>query len=464
MRRAKDGQGTFEFQPATLKLTDDYHRRYRQIDRLLCEVPEILQRVHADLRESLERANRQRDRRCRYTSDHVLRLAICQVIEGASLREIVVRVDDSNFLRRFCRFGSDRMMGHTLFCALRNAIRPETWKAINRLLAKHALKEGRISGDMLRVDTTACETNIHYPTDSSLLWDVYRTFARLIGAAREIDPTLAENRRLHTKTAKRYYAAIHRAVGKNTKTENLRPQYLALLSLVERILETGREVAFGLRRLRQKSTGLVAVSLLTELEHYQKLGARVVDQTKRRVLQGEQVPNAEKLFSIFEPHTELLKRGKAGKPIEFGHMVLFAQTQEKFISDYEACKEKPNEHTLVSGILERHAKLFDTHPTVFAADKGFFQSVEKLVELESSIDVVAIGKKGKRTSDEDAREHSLAFKLGQAFRAGIEGTISFVKRCLRLHRCFNKGWSHYAATIGATVFAHNLLILARGGG
>ena len=101
---------------------------------------------------------------------------------------------------------------------------------------------------------------------------------------------------------------------------------------------------------------------------------------------------------------------------------------------------------------------------MFAADKGFYESSEKLAQLESSIDVVAIGKKGKRTAAEDAREHSLAFKLGQAFRAGIEGTISFVKRCLRLHRCFNKGWSHYAATIGATVFAHNLLILARGSG
>jgi IS5 family transposase len=209
---------------------------------------------------------------------------------------------------------------------------------------------------------------------------------------------------------------------------------------------------------------LVAVALLGELEHYQDLGARVVDQTKRRVLHGEKVPNDDKLFSIFEPHTELLKRGKAGKPIEFGHMVLFAQTSEKFITDYEACEKKPNEHTLVDGILHRHEKLFDSLPTTFAADKGFYESSAKLAQLEKSIDVVAIGKKGKRTPAENDREHSIAFKLGQAFRSGIEGTISFVKRCLRLHRCFNKGWQHYAATIGATVFAHNLLILARGGG
>lgn len=463
MRRAKDGQGTFEFQPATLKLTDEHHERYRAIDKLLSDVPAILERVHADLRKPLERVNRQRVRRCRYTSENVLRLAICQIIEGASLREIVVRVDDSNFLRRFCRFGSDRMMGHTLFCALRNAIRPATWKAINELLTKHAVQHERITGGQLRVDTTACETNIHYPTDSSLLWDVYRTLARLIEAARALDSSLAADRRLHAKIAKRYYVAIHRAVGKNTKTENLKPQYKALLCLVEGVLGFAEEVAEGLLR-RQRSLGLGAVALAAEFDHYLALGARVVDQTTRRVLHGEQVPNDEKLFSIFEPHTELLKRGKAGKPIEFGHMVLLAQTPEKFISDYEACPKNPIEHELVDGILDRHAKLFSARPSLFAADKGFYESVDKLASLEDTINVVAIGKKGRRNSSEDDREHSLAFRFGQSFRAGIEGTISFLKRCLRLHRCFNKGWAHYTATIGATVFAHNLLILARGGG
>lgn len=462
MRRVKDGQGTFDFQPAKLKLTCEYQERYRRIDDLLGEVPEILRRVHADLRKALERVNRERTRRCQYTSENVLRLAICQIMEAASLREIVVRVDDSNFLRRFCRFGPDKMMGHTLFCSLRNSIRPQTWKVVNKLLSEHALHAGVITGEELRVDTTACETNIHYPTDSSLLWDVYRTIARLIKAARKIDPSLAANRRVHKKKAKRLYTAIHRAVGKNTKAANLKPQYEALLSLVEHIFQIGTEVSIALNR--RKSLGASAVSLAIQLDHYMGLGARVVDQTERRVLRGEKVPNDEKLFSIFEPHTELLKRGKAGKPIEFGHMVLFGQTREKFISDYEVYQKKPTEHAVVGGMLSRHEKLFGARPSVFAADKGFYESPEKLAELEKTIEVVAIGKKGQRTQSEFEREHSIAFKLGHAFRAGIEGSISFLKRCLRLHRCFNKGWPHYAATIGATVFAHNLLILVRGGG
>ena len=473
MRRAKGGQRALVFHSVTLKETENFYDRYRAIDSVLDTTPEILACIDADLQEVLDRTNRQRDRECRYTSENVLRLALCQMIEGASLREIVVRVDDSNFLRTFCRFGDGPVMSYALFCTLRNAIQPETWQEVNRLLGQHAMQTGKITGDALRLDTTACETNIHYPTDSGLLYDTYRVFDRLIKKARKIDPSLAATgRRLHIKAAKRHYTRISRAAGKNTKTERLKPSYEALLSLVEGILTLGEEVIRALReRFEHRSfdpdtasASLQLMNVLEELEHYHALGSKVVDQTRRRVVDGEKVPNEEKIFSIFEPHTELLKRGKAGKPIEFGHMVLFAQTQEKFITDFEVYEEKPVEHTLVDGVVERHVELFGATPATLAADKGFYESPGQLESLRQEIEVVAIGKKGKRTAEEEALEHSLAFKLGQAFRSGIEGTISYVKRCLRLYRCFAKGWQHYAATVSATIVAHNLLILARGGG
>ena len=465
MRRAKNGQATFDFQPATLKLTDAYHERYRRIDKLLGDEPRILRRVHAELHAAMKQVNRQRKRRCKYTSENVLRLMICQVIEAASLREIVIRVDDSSFLRRFCGFGFGQMMSHTLFCSLRKLVSEKTWKEVNAFLAEHAVSSGWITGSELRLDTTACETNIHFPTDSHLLWDVYRTLARLITTARELDPSLASQRRLHTKRAKRYYSAISRAVGKRTKAKALKPQYKRLLRLVGHILVVGAEVRIGLRRLLERGLPAHRMSkatiLIEELKHFDRLARRVVSQTTRRVLDGEKVPNEDKIFSVFEPHTELLKRGKAGRPIEFGHMVLFAQTREKFVSDYEVYAKKPVEHELVDEVIAHHELLFGQLPKTLAADKGFYESAEKLRELERVIDVVAIGKKGKRSHEETAREHSIAFKLGQAFRSGIEGTISYLKRCLRLHRCFTKGWDGYAATIGSTVFVHNLLVLAR---
>jgi IS5 family transposase len=201
--------------------------------------------------------------------------------------------------------------------------------------------------------------------------------------------------------------------------------------------------------------------LVDEIAHYHGLAQCVIDQTHRRVFQRESVANDEKLFSLFEPHTELLKRGKAGKPIEFGHMIELEQVEDKFITGYDVFAHKPVEHQLLEEALERHRALFGENPSWLAADKGYYANMKALAALEKEIEVVSIAKKGRRTAEEQEREADPIFRYAQAFRAGIEGSISFLKRMLRLARCHNKGWEHFVATVGATVFAHNLLVLAR---
>jgi IS5 family transposase len=200
--------------------------------------------------------------------------------------------------------------------------------------------------------------------------------------------------------------------------------------------------------------------LVEELRHFEALTRRVIWQASERVLFDRPVPNDKKLFSLYESHTELLKRGKAGKDVEFGHMVQIQQVGEKFITDYEVFEKKPIEPTLVRPALESHAALFGAAPMSVAADKGYWSS-EELADVFGTVEVVAIPKKGHRDATEDRRERDPRFKLAQRFRAGIEGSISFLKRLLRLARCMNKGWKHYVATVGATVLAHNLLVLAR---
>ena len=200
--------------------------------------------------------------------------------------------------------------------------------------------------------------------------------------------------------------------------------------------------------------------MASEMDEYVLLGAQVVDQAQRRVLQGEQVPNDEKLFSIFEPHTELLKRGKARRNIEYGHMIQLQQSPEKFITDYDVFEKKPVEHTLLETAAESHRELFGTYPVTLSADKGYYDG-ETVQALEKKVVMVAIGKKGKRTADETTREHAAEFRKAQRFRAGIEGSISFLKRVLGLARCVVKGFEHYCSAVGATIFAHNLVVLAR---
>ncbi len=143
--------------------------------------------AHRDLRRALITSNGSRPARVRFTTEHVLRLFVVQSLEGLSLRQTVVRVDDSPALRQFVRVGMKPMMDFTTLDKLKNAVRPGTWKKINRALAQQAVSEERIAGERLRLDTTAVETNIHWPTDSTLLWDSYRVLARLIERARLVD-------------------------------------------------------------------------------------------------------------------------------------------------------------------------------------------------------------------------------------------------------------------------------------
>jgi len=469
MRIKLNTQTEIDFQPSNLKLTNQYYAKYKSVSSILDENPEIVEAVHRDLKKPLKYATvKGKDGRPhKFTSDQVLRILLCQTIEGASLREIVIRIDDGNFLRRFVRIYNGPMMDFTTLDKLKNSIRPKTWKKVNRLLGKYAVEKDLISGEKLRMDTTAVETNIHWPTDSSLLWDTYRVLARLIDRTRELDPDTVGDRRLHPKRAKRLHIQIGRKSAKGKRSSDLKSLYEDLIGRVEDISGWAEDVRRELQNRRSKHRyGLfddaVAEALIEEFGEYLELGARVIDQARRRVLLEKPLPNQEKIFSIFEPHTELLKRGKADKPIEFGHMIEIQQVGQKFITDYEAFEKKPVEHQLLDAALENHKKLFGAYPDQVAADKGYWEGKEALEKLLRKVNVVAIGKKGKRTEQETEREHDPAFRHAQRFRAGVEGTISFLKRVLRLLRCFNKGWEHFAATIGATIFSHNLLILARG--
>jgi len=461
MRSKRDYQGVLDFQASHLKITNEYYARYEAISGILDETPRVLELAHRDLKEELERqagANGSR-RRCEFTSDTVLRTLIAQIIESESLRGIVVRIDDSIFLRRFVRVYDGPMMDFTTLGRLKNMIKPQTWKRINEALARGAVRNGEIEGDRLRLDTTAFETNIRWPSDSGLLWDTYRVLGRLIANARLIDPLITDGKRLALRKVKKYHTGIHRAARrKNIERIALKQAYSAMIAKVEDALSMASTVAK--RLLRSHRSVDVAQWLAEDLEHYRALGVRVVGQARRRVLQGETVPNDEKIFSIFEPHSELLKRGKAGKPIEFGHMIQIQQVDEKFITDYTVFERKPAEPALLEDALASHRALFGEEPCRLAADKGYYDRT-LVEELRKTIDVVSIAKKGKRTPKETEQEHDPIFRHAQRFRAGVEGTISYLKRALGLARCLCKGWKNYQSTIGASIFAHNLLILAR---
>jgi len=197
------------------------------------------------------------------------------------------------------------------------------------------------------------------------------------------------------------------------------------------------------------------------LAHYIPIVEQIINQAEQRVFQGVKLAADEKVYSLFEEHTELLKRGKAGKPIEFGHKVLIAQTGEKFIHHYDVFPKRQEDKELLAPTLEAHKQLFGINPDVLATDKGFYENMKHIRKLEENITTVSICKKGRRNQAEYDREISEEFKEGQRFRAGCEGSISVLKRVFNLGRCLFKGFKNYAASVGCAVFCHNLVLLSR---
>ena len=439
---------------STLKVVREYRAKYDGIGLTLEANPRILDIAHEDFSKFLSKSEYGRRG---FTSEQILRSIIVMFIEEKSYRDAVIMVENSEYLRNFIKLGNKTMMDFTFLCKAYSALSEDTWKTINEALSGYAKKEKKITAEKLRLDTTAYEANIHYPTDSSLLWDSYRTLARVMRNASDEMRSVGLVQRFHTKKVRKLALFISRNGDKKDRRvqQKLKNTYKKLIDRVKWIASVG-EVAMRLLSQTLDLTGTVA-----ELKHYLPVIGKITGQAERRVLLGEQVPSGEKVYSLFEEHTELIKRGKARKPIEFGHKVLLAETGEKFIIHYETMPRQKADKELIEATLKTHAKVFRCRPEVLAGDKGFYESREQLENLEKKIDTVSIRKKGRRTEEEDHRESTEEFKAGQRFRAGIEGTISVLKRAFKLGRCFFKGFKNFASSVGCAVFCHNLVMLTR---
>ena len=439
--------------PSSRKVVQEYRTKYTRINDILLDNPKILDLAHGDFCTYLSESEEGRE--SRYTSDEILRALVVMFVQQDSYRDVVVRIEDSEFLRNFVGLGLYKvMMDFTFMSKAFAALSPETWKAMNDALGHYARDENKISADDLRVDTTAYETNIHYPTDSSLLWDSFRVLARVLKAIEQVHPELGLKHRYHVNKVKKLAHFISRNAGSKSKGKQrkVKTTYRMLIERVGWIVDVSKQV---------RAKAALAFLEAWELEHFEPLVERVIDQAQRRIFQGEVVPRDEKLYSLFEEHTEMLIRGKAGKRVEFGHMVLIAQTKEKFISHYRAMLHREEDKELLPGALDAHRALFAHGPKLLATDKGFYESVKQLVALEKEIETVSICKKGRRTVEQAVREHAEDFQEGQRFRAGVEGSISVLKRAFKLNRCLFKGFKNFATSVGCAVFCHNLVLLAR---
>ncbi len=435
------------------KIVREYRREYKLIGEILDRHPEILEMVHGDLAK-LSKATSRRGRKAVFTSENLFRAILVMQREGLDYREASIRIAESETLQNFCRLIKKRSIDFTLLNKAYGAIRPDTWETINHLLGLKAVADEVISIEHLRTDTTVTECNIHWPTDSSLLWDSYRVIAREMSRARQIDP-VSVPWRFHVKKIKNMEFFIAR-YSKSTSRKRLRQVRQKMKTLIERVEEVlGKAETLVAWAKRSSSLELMAIGAV--LADYLPVMRRVANVARRREFEGEKVPNQEKVFSIFEPHTELIMRGRRGQPIEFGHKVLLTQSKQKFITDYVVLEENRSDSDLLPLVFDRHEEKYGRRPESIAADKGFCPDADTYEELEEQVDFLGVPRRTRDFGD-------VMMAIWQQWRAGIEGTISCLKRAFRLARCCFRGFKNFSSAVGSAVFCHNLTILAKTSG
>lgn len=421
------------------------------MDRIIRENPEIVQAVHADLTKKMDTTTGREG----ISAERVLRTAVLKQLKGYPYRELREQIHGSVPFRWFTQFYSDEIPHFTTLHKSIKVIGEDTWKTINELLVYYANRKKVEKGSALRVDTTVIETNISYPVDARLLWDSIRVLTRSMEACQKIMPELTFNFAKRTRRSKKLCYAIVMAKGPQADTRR-KKLYKALLTIAHEVVtmaRNGRE---------QLSTGThpKALQYRAALDHYLLLAGKVIDQCERRVLNGETVPVAEKIISLFEDHTDIIKRGKSQSPTEFGHKVLFATGKSGLITQYETFRGNPSDSGMVPEVLSAHCTQYGRAPHSLSGDRRFFSAANEHIAYGSGVQNVCINKPGYRSEARKELERETWFKKLKRFRAGIEGIISTLMRSFGLSRCLWKGWESFRSYVGLSVVTFNLRKIA----
>jgi IS5 family transposase len=452
MRRKRESVLSFPvIENCQLKIVIEHKEKYKRLSDRLDQHPEIVNLAHRGLRKLSQGGPK--GRKGVFTSENILRALIVMMVENLPLRETIVRIADSDFLQGFVRLTDWRVMDFTFLDKCMHAIEPETWQKINDVLARQAAAEGIIDPSAIRTDTTVVEASIHYPTDSSLLWDSWRVIARELRRAHK-RCRYPLFHRFHDTKVKALHLFITRYAASPSKKRQqaVRSTFRTLLERVRWITDIAESFCAEVAGTLDVDLEGIAAALRDVLPSIHT----VIDTSERAGLRGEKVPASERVFSIFEPHVELIKRGKRSKPVEFGHKLVLSQVAQKFISHYELLEVQEPDNETTEPSANAHRKTFGTYPDAMAGDKGMNPGGEKRASLEAKVKVLAIPRKLSDWADE-------ALVEWQGFRAGIEGTISVLKRAFRLARCLFRGFKHFAQAVGLSVVAHNLVVLAAHG-
>ena len=445
MRKARDFQTSLSYPWLEL----DHAKELQALAGLIDQHPKIPELVRQDLTHD----------GCKATGAHgtsadlVFRALLLKQMHSWSYEELHFHLNDSQTYRTFCQipFTQNAPARSTIAAAIKR-IRPETLEAINRILVFDAAQRKIETGKVTRVDCTVVETLMHEPSDSQLLWDCIRVLTRLMKKARGFLPAGSFTFPNRKKRAKRRCREIATA---RRKKARLAP-YRDLVKVAEEIQGKALEAAERLRRAGFQSPA--PRRILEKIERHVALAQRVLDQTRRRVFAGESVPAQEKIVSIFEDHSDIIR--KDFKETYFGHKICLNVGKTSMVLDCQILEGNPADSTLSLRAIERQQQILGQPPRQVAFD-GAFGSKANLNAIKELGTQDVVFTKGRSFKVSDMAKSLYVYRKLRNFRAGIEGVISYLKRTFGLHRCTWRSWPSFQSYVWSSIVASNLLIMAR---
>ena len=430
-----------------LMITSIEHPRAKELKRIskiLDRYPIISKFVWQDLTNCVENQNSGANG---MSAEQVLRAAIVRQTEGFSYQDLAFHIMDSRCYRSFCRIGiTHKGFKKSALAGAIKSISSKTWEAINRIIVAHAKSNGVERGSESRIDCTVVSSNIHEPSDSTLLWDGVRVITRILNQLKANQEDFPVPFSDHTSRAKRRMLGIHNA--KNSKIRKRR--YRDLLKVTQKTVNYAKN---GVH-----SAPVQSLQVLADLQEMIALTEQVMDQTTRRVFHGEQVPANQKVVSLFEPHTDVIKKDR--RETLYGHKVCLSVGRSQLISDCVILKGNPADVTLVEEMLNRHDLVYGRYPLKVALDGGFASKGNLQFAKSKNIKDVCFAKKRGMKMEQMCRS-DYVYKRLRRFRAGIESSVSWLKRCFGLDRCTWKSLQSFHSYVWASIVSANLLTLAR---
>jgi transposase, IS5 family len=393
-----------------------------------------------------------------------LRMLVLKRLRGWSFEETEREVRASLVYRQLVRVYFEKVPDAKTLLRLSAVVGSAGVEAIHHRLLEIAREQKLIVGRRARVDTTVVETDIRYPTDSRLLADGVRVLGRALKRIEQASCVCGAKLRDRVRATTHRVLEISRAArsrGPDAR-QRLERGYRRLLATVRSMVRdaerVGAELLSGTRKVVGEHARLVAAGARAELEHFLPLVRRVITQTRARVFKGD-LHYHDKLFSLFESHTEAIRKGKASKPTEFGKLVKIQEAENQVVVDYQVYERRPDDRTLVVPTLDAHRRVFGQAPRLLAADRGFWSAANKRAAKEAGVTKVCIPALGRPGPEQAREQHQRWFRRGQRLRAGCEGRISVLKRRDGLRRCRYRGMNGIKRWVGWGVVSNNLWVL-----